>query len=167
MLTFRVEQRSQRATTPSGSHRVLLKLKKMSSANRPKSMHETNQNSENSENNSHQNKNSESSTNNHQIPVKKKSQLPTSKSMHGFYNRTWNERSLSKYANEHNYENVYNNHHCPNYENVYYNGGGHGGCHFEAGNSADSCEGCVISQLTCSPRSARARLTQYVISMEH
>ena len=114
-------------------------------------------------------------SNNQSVPqsekVKKKSsQLPTSKSMHGFYNRTWNERSLSKYANEHNYENVYNNQHCPNYENVYNNGGGHrghGGCHFEAGNSADSCEGCVISQLTCSPRSARTRLTQYVISMAH
>ena len=93
------------------------------------------------------------------IPVKKKSQMTASKSMHGFYNRTWNERSLSKYANEHNYENVYNNH-GPNYENVYFGGGG-----YEAANSADSsCEGCVISQLTCSPRSARARLTQYVIS---
>ena len=97
------------------------------------------------------------------IPVKKKSQLPTSKSMHGFYNRTWNERSLSKYANEHNYENVYNNQHHPNYENVYFGGGsGSGGC-YEA--NAESCEGCVISQLTCSPRSARARLTQYVISI--
>ena len=94
------------------------------------------------------------------IPVKKKSQMTASKSMHGFYNRTWNERSLSKYANEHNYENVYNNH-GPNYENVYFGGGG-----YEAANSADSsCEGCVISQLTCSPRSARARLTQYVISI--
>ena len=89
--------------------------------------------------------------------------MTTSKSMHGFYNRTWNERSLSKYANEHNYENVYNNQqHCPNtYENVYFGGG----CYAEAANSAESsCEGCVISQLTCSPRSARARLTQYAIS---
>lgn len=58
-----------------------------------------------------------------------KKPLPTSKSMHGFYNRTWNERSLSKY--QHNYENVYNN-----YENY-------------------DCQSCVINQLTCSPKSAR------------
>ena len=176
LFIFRVEQRSQRATTPSGSHRVLLKLKKMSSANRPKSMHEANQNSsESAKNQTSSSSSTDQLESNNQMPqsekVKKKSsQLPTSKSMHGFYNRTWNERSLSKYANEHNYENVYNNQHCPNYENVYNNGGshrGHGGCHFEAGNSADSCEGCVISQLTCSPRSARTRLTQYVISMAH
>ena len=176
LFIFRVEQRSQRATTPSGSHRVLLKLKKMSSANRPKSMHEANQNSsESAKNQTSSSSTDQLESNNQSVPqsekVKKKSsQLPTSKSMHGFYNRTWNERSLSKYANEHNYENVYNNQHCPNYENVYNNGGshrGHGGCHFEAGNSADSCEGCVISQLTCSPRSARTRLTQYVISMAH
>ena len=175
LFIFRVEQRSQRATTPSGSHRVLLKLKKMSSANRPKSMHEANQNNSESAKNS-SSTTDQSESNNQSVPqsekVKKKSssQLPTSKSMHGFYNRTWNERSLSKYANEHNYENVYNNQQCPNYENVYNNGGshrGHGGCHFEAGNSADSCEGCVISQLTCSPRSARARLTQYVISTDY
>ena len=159
-LCFRVEQRSQRATTPSGSHRVLLKLKKMSS-NRPKSMHEANNQAASTE------AGTASEANSTTIPVKKKSQLPTSKSMHGFYNRTWNERSLSKYANEHNYENVYNNQHHPNYENVYFgggggSGGGHGGC-YEA--NAESCEGCVISQLTCSPRSARARLTQYVISI--
>lgn len=170
--TIRVEQRSQRATTPSGSHRVLLKLKKMSSANRPKSMHEANQNSSESAKNQTSSSSTDQLESNDRVPqsekVKKKSsQLPTSKSMHGFYNRTWNERSLSKYANEHNYENVYNNQHCPNYENVYNNGGshrGHGGCHFEAGNSADSCEGCVISQLTCSPRSARTRITHYDIS---
>merc|ERR550532_930228 len=39
--SIKIEQRDQRATTPSGSHRVLLKLKKMS--NRPKSMHENDQ----------------------------------------------------------------------------------------------------------------------------
>ena len=43
---IKVEQRDQRATTPSGSHRVLLKLKKIS-ANRPKSMHEADLDEEN------------------------------------------------------------------------------------------------------------------------
>ena len=128
------------------------------SSNRPKSMHEG-ANQASTEASADSTPINHETSSNISIPVKKKSQMTASKSMHGFYNRTWNERSLSKYANEHNYENVYNNH-CPNYENVYFGGGG-----YEAANSADSsCEGCVISQLTCSPRSARARLTQYVIS---
>ena len=114
------EQRDQRATTPSGSHRVLLKLKKMS--NRPKSMHENDQQNPSSENN---------------VPsTTTKSKLPSSKSMHQFYNRTWNERSLTKYAGQHNYENVYSN----NYDDYF---------------ASDNCDGCVINQLTCSPRSGR------------
>lgn len=134
--TIKIEQpRDQRATTPSGSHRVLLKLKKMGQ-NRPKSMHEENSSTDNGNG---------TTTTNANLPKKK---LPASKSMHQFYNRTWNERSLSKYANQHNYENVYNN--SPNYENIYFGG------HFE--DTTSNCEGCMISQLTCSPRSARARL---------
>ena len=58
--------------------------------------------------------------------------MPSSRSTHQFYNRTWNERSLTKYANQHNYENVYSE------EDTEHTG------HL------------LISQLTCSPRSARA-----------
>ena len=98
---------------PSGSHRVLLKLKKMSASasgqNRPKSMHESFTSSANSCQDGPQSTTSESENGN-----VKKSKLPSSRSMVQFYNRTWNERSLSKY--QHNYENVYSN-----YENVYGN----------------------------------------------
>merc|ERR1711970_1200399 len=84
----------------------------------------------------------EAGSENDKQPQASSKRLPTSKSMHQFYNRTWNERSLSKYS--HNYENVYAGS-SPNYENVYFGG-------------KDDCEGCVINQLTASPRSARARL---------
>ena len=82
----------------------------------------------------HENDQNEPTTNDSQAP---KSKLPSSKSMHQFYNRTWNERSLTKYANQHNYENVYSN----SFDDYYGDG--------------NNCEGCVINQLTCSPRSGR------------
>ena len=103
-------------------------------SNRPKSMHENDQQS------------SENEAAN--VTTTTKSKLPSSKSMHQFYNRTWNERSLSKYANSreagnsHNYENVYSN----NYDDYFGRS--------EATRS-DNCDGCVINQLTCSPRSGR------------
>ena len=102
-------------------------------SNRPKSMHENDQQS------------SENEAAN--VTTTTKSKLPSSKSMHQFYNRTWNERSLSKYANSreagnsHNYENVYSN----NYDDYF----------GSQATRSDNCDGCVINQLTCSPRSAR------------
>ena len=120
---IKVEARDQRATTPSGSHRVLLKLKKISAsaaaANRPKSLHEADLDS------------NEASTDSSSRSTTSK-RLPTSRSSHQFYNRTWNERSLTKYANQHNYENVYSEQ--------------------EDGHTGQM----LINQLTCSPRSARS-----------
>ena len=120
---IKVEARDQRATTPSGSHRVLLKLKKISAsaaaANRPKSLHEADLDS------------NEASTDSSSRSTTAK-RLPTSRSSHQFYNRTWNERSLTKYANQHNYENVYSEQ--------------------EDGHTGQM----LINQLTCSPRSARS-----------
>ena len=71
--------------------------------------------------------------------------------MNHFYNRTWNERSLSKYANNagsHNYENVYSGEQetsvdvPPDYENF---------------PPLSSDESFVINKLTCSPRSAASQ----------
>ena len=128
---IKVEQRDQRATTPSGSHRVLLKLKKISS-NRPKSMHEADlDEAEASTSTTSCEENIKAGNSNEA----KKRSLPSSRSSHQFYNRTWNERSLTKYANQHNYENVYS----------------------EEDDSADQHTGhLLINQLTCSPRSARS-----------
>jgi len=75
--TIRVEQRSQRATTPSGSHRVLLKLKKMSSANRPKSMHEANQNSSESAKNQTSSSSTDQLESNNQVPQSEKEIITT------------------------------------------------------------------------------------------
>jgi hypothetical protein len=159
--TIRVEQpREQRATTPSGSHRVLLKLKKMSaSANRPKSVHGSFDDPA-----AASDVTSIASTTAPVSTSKKKSSLPSSRSMHHFYNKTWNERSLSKYAsnNSHNYENVYSNESYeddgdlqqpPNYENVLYRS-------MFSPEDTYTSKGLVINQLTCSPRSVRARLFQ-------
>ena len=124
---IKVEQRDQRATTPSGSHRVLLKLKKISS-NRPKSMHEADLDGEAEAHHP------EEKAGNSNDAKKRSAGLPSSRSTHQFYNRTWNERSLTKYANQHNYENVYSEE-----------------------DSADQHTGhLLINQLTCSPRSARS-----------
>ncbi len=88
--------------------------------------------------------------------------MSASRSMHHFYNRTWNERSLQKYANggggSHNYENVYSNEsfesdgHAsgtptsyPNYENIWCKNNNEGHAH----------NTIVINQLTCSPGSVR------------
>ena len=128
---IKVEQRDQRATTPSGSHRVLLKLKKISS-NRPKSMHEADLDEAEASTSSTTCEENIKAGNSNET---KKRSLPSSRSSHQFYNRTWNERSLTKYANQHNYENVYS----------------------EEDDSADQHTGhLLINQLTCSPRSARS-----------
>ena len=97
---------------PVGSHRVLLKLRRLSGRDsRPKSVHGAEQISmESGKGMNCGNKSSGDQSDS--ISLKG---ISSSKSMHQFnyfYNRTWNERSLQKYApqnnsNSHNYENVY------------------------------------------------------------
>jgi hypothetical protein len=95
---------------PVGSHRVLLKLRRLSGKDtRPKSVHGV----ENIESGRGKHSNDNKATNDQSDSVSLKG-ISASRSMHQFYfyNRTWNERSLQKYAsnhssNSHNYENVY------------------------------------------------------------
>eukprot|EP00094_Tigriopus_californicus_P012699 TCALIF_12276-PA protein Name:"Similar to SASH3 SAM and SH3 domain-containing protein 3 (Bos taurus)" AED:0.20 eAED:0.20 QI:110/1/1/1/0.6/0.83/6/59/865 len=114
----------------SGSHRVLLKLRRMSgggssSSSRPKSVPDSSELLDGVVNGSaatfanladlklgsngsvDQQKGSNCKSN-------KPSKMKSSKSLHHFYNKTWNEKSLSKFLrhdssdNQHNYENIYN-----------------------------------------------------------
>lgn len=113
----------------SGSHRVLLKLRRMSgggssSSSRPKSVPDSSELLDGvvngsatfanladlklgSNGNVDQHKSSNCKSN-------KPSKMKSSKSLHHFYNKTWNEKSLSKFLrhdsgeNQHNYENIYN-----------------------------------------------------------
>ena len=97
---------------PVGSHRVLLKLRRLSGKDtRPKSVHGVEQISMENGRGKHNNDNKITNDQSDSVSLKG---ISTSRSMHQFYfyNRTWNERSLQKYAsnhssNSHNYENVY------------------------------------------------------------
>ena len=123
---------------PTGSHRVLLKLRKLSASKsgqteRPRSIHGAEGLDEDDDD---------------AVSIKSHRSygpLPTSRSQHEFYHRTWNERSLAKYSNQHNYENVYSgaevrvniDEPLPNYENL----------------------PVVIQRLTGSPKGNRNRKT--------
>ena len=97
---------------PVGSHRVLLKLRRLSGRDtRPKSVH----GAENIECSKVKTGNDTKDPKDQSDSVSLKG-ISSSRSMHQFYfyNRTWNERSLQKYASshnnpdsQHNYENVY------------------------------------------------------------
>ena len=157
--------------TPSGSHRVLLKLRRMSggggggSGSRPKSVSDASEipgsavevPGNSSENPSH-------------VGVAG-GRMRGSRSMHQMfhYNKTWNERSLSKCLREeggqHNYENIYSgdkeanedSDFNPLYENVAYHQYQYP--FVSLGNPVrDEGGSLVIGQLTKSPRStARSR----------
>ena len=82
------EEETVKKARPTGSHRVLLKLRRMTAAQRPSSVHEDGL----------------------ETCSVRSGYLPTSKSTEAFnYNQTWNERSLRKAGGggSHNYENVY------------------------------------------------------------
>ena len=155
--------------TPSGSHRVLLKLRRMSGGGgsgsnaRPKSVSDASEIPGSA---------AEIPGNPAEIPGSAVvgSRMRNSRSMHQMfhYNKTWNERSLSKCMREegqHNYENIYSaekdagegSDFNPVYENVGYH-------HYQypfvsLGNPvSDEARSLVIGQLTKSPRStARSR----------
>ena len=155
------DAKSVKSHAPSGSHRVLLKLRRMSgggsgSSSRPKSVSDA----------------SEIPGSAVEIPAENPgSRMRGSRSMHQMfhYNKTWNERSLSKCLREteqggqHNYENIYsgdkdgaNNEANPLYENVAYHQYQYP--FVSLGNPAQGENSLVIGQLTKSPRStARSR----------
>ena len=154
--------------TPSGSHRVLLKLRRMSGGGgsgsnaRPKSVSDASEIPGSA---------AEIPGDSAEIPGNcvVGSRMRNSRSMHQMfhYNKTWNERSLSKCMREegqHNYENIYSaekdagegSDFNPVYENVGYH-------HYQypfvsLGNPvSDEARSLVIGQLTKSPRSTRSR----------
>ena len=147
---------------PVGSHRVLLKLRRLSGKDtRPKSVHGVDQISieggKNGKNNSNDNKTATDQSDS--ISLKG---MSTSRSMHQFYfyNRTWNERSLQKYTsnNSHNYENVYSGFQesedgstrvkaPPVYENITV------ASEYQQ-NAMASNNPLIINTLTCSPKSS-------------
>ena len=159
--------------TPVGSHRVLLKLRRLSGReNRPKSIHGVDQISIEG-NKGHNNSNNKASNDQNQSDSVSLKGMSTSRSVHQFYfyNRTWNERSLQKYsshnaANSHNYENVYSgdlqedddNHASilshgitsfnapPVYENITV------AAEYQR-NAMNDNNPLIISALTCSPKS--------------
>ena len=156
------DTKSVKSHAPSGSHRVLLKLRRMSgggssSNSRPKSVSDA----------------SEIPGSVTEIPAENPgSRMRGSRSMHQMfhYNKTWNERSLSKCLREteggqHNYENIYSgdkdsgansNENNPLYENVAYHQYQYP--FVSLGNPAQGENSLVIGQLTKSPRStARSR----------
>ena len=156
--------------TPSGSHRVLLKLRRMSgggggSTSRPKSVSDASEIPGSGA--------AESPGNASEKPGHVGVRMRGSRSMHQMfhYNKTWNERSLSKCLREeggqHNYENIYsgdkdaNNEESadfnPLYENVAYHQYQYP--FVSLGNPlGDEGGSLVIGQLTKSPRStARSR----------
>jgi hypothetical protein len=128
--------------TPTGSHRVLLKLRRGAQAARPKSVHGAEQVMASGDHKTDRlNLSSDDSPSILETLAslrtgevasksgKKHGGMPTSKSMHHFYSRTWTEKTLQRY--QHNYENVYsnggdNNNDNPVYENVYFRNGDHG-----------------------------------------
>ena len=150
--------------TPTGSHRVLLKLRRGAQAARPKSVHGAEQVMASCEQYNKCDRFNMSADDTPSIletlanlrtgdvPAKstKRVGMPNSKSMHHFYSRTWTEKTLQRY--QHNYENVYsngdnandNNNDNPVYENVYFRHG----CDLVDNNSM------VIGQMAQSPRSA-------------
>jgi len=156
--------------TPSGSHRVLLKLRRMSggggSSSRPKSVSDASEipgGAAETPGNSSQNPGNGGVAG---------SRMRNSRSMHQMfhYNKTWNERSLSKCLREegqHNYENIYSgdkdtaneeSDFNPLYENVGYPQ--YSQYPFVSLGNPIHDEGgsLVIGQLTKSPRStARSR----------
>ena len=160
------DAKSVKSHAPSGSHRVLLKLRRMSggssSSSRPKSVSDA----------------SEIPGSAVEVPMENPgSRMRGSRSMHQMfhYNKTWNERSLSKCLREteqggqHNYENIYsgdkdsgaNNENNPLYENVAYHQYQYP--FVSLGNHAQGENSLVIGQLTKSPRStARSRRNQNV-----
>ena len=148
--------------TPVGSHRVLLKLRRLSGKeSRPKSVHgvESLDGGKSGKNNSNDHK--EPNDQSDSVSLKG---MSTSKSMHQFYfyNRTWNERSLQKYSsnnsNSHNYENVYSGFQesedgnsrtkaPPVYENITV------ASEYQQ-NAIASNNPLIINTLTCSPKSS-------------
>ena len=162
-MSQRSEKSSSQHHTPTGSHRVLLKLRRGAQAARPKSVHGVEQLMTSPENRFDRlNVSSDDSPSiletlaslrTGEVPSKsgKKQGMSTSKSMHHFYSRTWTEKTLQRY--QHNYENVYNNDNNnddnPVYENVYFRQGD------------PSCDNLVIGQMMQSPRTAaRMRVIQ-------
>ena len=149
---------------PVGSHRVLLKLRRLSGKeSRPKSVHGVDQISIESGKNGKNNGNDNKTANDQSDSVSLKG-MSTSRSMHQFYfyNRTWNERSLQKYAsnnsNSHNYENVYSGFQesedgssrvkaPPVYENITV------ASEYQQ-NAMASNNPLIINTLTCSPKSS-------------
>jgi len=153
---------TKKKSAPTGSHRVLLKLRKM----RPTSVHEASQDFEGLGSSSGGEIADTCSVKSYRC----NSQMSSSRSDNfAGYNQTWNERSLRKHStsnNSHNYENVYSGedeewvpppyenfqlppkpskfqqHQHPNYENFPF---------------AD-CDSIAINSLASSPRSARYSL---------
>lgn len=154
--SHKIEKPAAHHHTPTGSHRVLLKLRRGAQAARPKSVHGVEQVMTSEHRPDRLNLSSDDSPSiletlanlrTGEGPTKsgKKQGLPTSKSLHHFYSRTWTEKTLQRY--QHNYENVYNNDNNnddnPVYENVYFRHGGD-----------NPCDNLVIGQMMQSPRTA-------------
>lgn len=189
-----------KASNPSGSHRVLLKLRRMSggsSANstRPKSVPDASELLGNGDPGANFANLSDlrlaaeaaerSGASGTSSVRAKGSKMKNSKSMQGFYyNKTWNEKSLSKFikdsGGQHNYENIYSSdkdscdESLPIYENINeYRGGIHPFASLQLDNpgpGGDSIfnqpEGLVINQLTGSPRATtRSRKRQFLMGM--
>ena len=166
-MSQKSEKSSSQHHTPTGSHRVLLKLRRGAQAARPKSVHGVEQLMTSPENRFDRlNVSSDDSPSiletlaslrTGELPSKsgKKQGMSTSKSMHHFYSRTWTEKTLQRY--QHNYENVYNNDNNnddnPVYENVYFRQGD------------PNCDNLVIGQMMQSPRTA-ARMRQIQLQQQ-
>lgn len=185
------QQQQQQQQSVGGSHRVLLKLRRMSggsSANssRPKSVSDASEVEVGgvTPNLAELRLAAESGRSN-------KSKMKSSKSLHQFhYNKTWNEKSLSKcmmdVGGQHNYENIYSSdkgddevsggvsNYFDWFDHVHSHGGG-GGRHpiYENvhlrdvfNNNEDSQqEQLIIGQLTESPRSSRSKRKQFLLDM--
>lgn len=153
--TQKCEKNSGQHHTPTGSHRVLLKLRRGAQAARPKSVHGAEQVMTSSDNKFNLSSDDSPSiletlanlrTGDAPNKPGKRQGMSSSKSMHHFYSRTWTEKTLQRY--QHNYENVYsnndNNNDNPVYENVY----------FRHGDNSQAVDNIVIGQMMQSPRSA-------------
>ena len=153
--TQKCEKNSGQHHTPTGSHRVLLKLRRGAQAARPKSVHGAEQVMTSTDNKFNLSSDDSPSiletlanlrTGDAPSKSGKRPGMSSSKSMHHFYSRTWTEKTLQRY--QHNYENVYsnndNNNDNPVYENVY----------FRHGDNGQAVDNIVIGQMMQSPRSA-------------
>ena len=177
-------QQQQQQHQPGGSHRVLLKLRKMSVGNhgnssRPKSVPDASDIDPSGSHLAHLASLSQNLKEQKQQSQQKvsssKSRMRGSRSLHQFnYSKTWNEKTLSKCINEevqHNYENIYSHDKddqddfddeddfgirstAPPYENVRLRS------LLTQSLLNNNNQSLVINQLSQSPRSGRARSKQ-------